>query len=132
MSISYSRRYKESILRVLIENARSDHPEVVSLDGDLLSSFHDPVKLRGALELLQAQGYVELFRMRSVGVFNVRLTAAGLSYFDSKSDKLHSLWIERKFNLLQTALTALATFLVGLIADHYLDIVGWFLRVLRQ
>lgn len=80
MSISYSRRYKESILRVLIENARSEHPEVVSLDGDLLSRFHDPVKLRGALELLEAQGYVELFRMRSVGIFNVKLTPAGLSY----------------------------------------------------
>lgn len=132
MGIAYSRHYKEAILRVLIENARSDHPKVVSLDGDLLKVFPDTTKLRGALELLEAQGYVELFRMRSVGVFNVKLTPAGLSYFDSRSEKLHSLWLERKFNLLQTALTALATFLIGLLADHYLDIVGWFLALFKQ
>lgn len=128
MKSSASRKERLHILALLIQHERESGKRFVSLEDPLFLPFRDQQSLRHVLNVLESQGYIEQNIMTVGQIHNIRLTAAGRSYFANQADQKHRLWLQLRFNLLQTILIALATFIAGLISEHYLLLIETLLR----
>ena len=135
MKHAYPRSDIRQILGILLENERTTGCNFTPIDDPSLLRFHDQTNLPHILDVLESQGYIQQSKMRVGAIHNIRLTDAGRAFFQTEAEQRHGLWLQLRFNLLQTIIIAALTFISGLIAEHYLaifDLIHRLLTALRS
>lgn len=132
MKHTYPRSQLQHVLGILLDNERSGGRSFTPREDESLLMFYDQDALPHILDLLESMGYITQHRMRVGDIHNIRLTDAGRSYFQSQANQRHALWLQLRFNLIEAVLLSLGAFIAGLIAEHYLTIIGFISRLITS